>query len=173
MDRNAALPERCVVCNEAASKWVGRTLYWSPAPWRVFCWVAPVALLVVGSTLRIPLLLVSFWPTVIVLGIASYVIRKKVKLELGACERHYNLRTLLQVLSIVTFLAALLVFGRLLSAESSMTLLAIVIVAAAGLAFAQRLLGVQKVSLSRLDPDHAWLAGTGKAFRDALPEPPA
>ena len=51
-----------------------------------------------------------------------------------------------------------------------MTFLLLVIVCAVVLAFAQRMSRVQKISLSRLDPDHAWLAGTGKAFRAALPE---
>ena len=74
MDRQGALPDRCVVCNEHASKRIARTLYWSPTAWRIFCWVAPVALLVAGSTLRIPMLL----------------------LDLGACERHRRLRTVLQ-----------------------------------------------------------------------------
>ena len=172
MDRQGALPDRCVVCNEQASKRIARTLYWSPAAWRLFCWVAPVALLVAGSTLRIPILLLSFWPTVIVLGIANYLVRKKVKLDLGACERHRRLRNLLQALSIATLLAAVLVFSRLSATGSSMTFLALVIGSAVVLAFLQRMLGVQKISLSKLDAQHAWLAGTGKSFREALPQKP-
>lgn len=148
MDRQGALPDRCVVCNEHASKRIARTLYWSPTAWRIFCWVAPVALLVAGSTLRIPMLL----------------------LDLGACERHRRLRTVLQVLSVATLVGVILVFSRLWTGASSMTFLLLVIVCAVVLAFAQRMSGVQKISLSRLDPDHAWLAGTGKAFRAALPE---
>ena len=172
MDRQGALPDRCVVCNEHESRRIARTLYWSPVAWRLFCWVAPLGLLVAGSTLRIPVLLLSFWPTVIVLGIANYLVRKKVKLDLGACERHRRLRNLLQALSIATLLAAVLVFSRLSASGSSMTFLALVIVCAVVLAFAQRMLGVQKVSLRKLDPDHAWLAGTGRSFREALPEAP-
>ena len=170
MDRNAALPDRCVVCNEHASKRIARTLYWSPVAWRVFSFLAPLVLLFGAFALRIPMMVVLFWLLVIVLGIANYLVRKKLKLDLGVCERHRRLRTLLQMLSIATLVGAVLVFTRLSATGSSMVFLAVAIVSALALAFAQRMLGVQKVSVSKLDSQHAWLAGTGKSFREALPD---
>ncbi|MGH8732516.1 MAG: hypothetical protein ACREVB_02415, partial [Burkholderiales bacterium] len=112
-----------------------------------------------------------FWPLVIVLMIAHTFVRKRLDLEMGMCRRHQrwliaarasSIACAAGVLASITLwnvdadLAALLLLGSI----CGMVLVAVT----------QGLAGVQAVALQRIGKDHAWLAGTGKAFRAALPE---
>jgi hypothetical protein len=171
MDRDGSLPDRCVVCNAQAGRRVSRTLYWSPAAWRYSSVLAPFALLFAGVLLGIPWLALAFWPSIIVLGIAHYVVRKKMKLDLGICERHRRQRNLLQALSIASLAGALIIM-TFLPSEGSLEALVAAVAVIIVLAVLQSFLGVQAVSLRRLDGEHAWLGGTGRHFREALPELP-
>lgn len=172
MDREGGLPDRCVVCNEQSGERVARTLYWSPAAWRNSSALAPFAMLGAGIAFDLPLLAALFWPAVVILAIVHYIVRKKLKLDFGVCERHRRQRNVLRALSIAAMLGLVLVF---LSWSPGMTtvfgLIATVGVILA-LAIVQSYVGVQAVSLKKLDSQHAWLGGTGKTFREALPEVP-
>jgi hypothetical protein len=171
MDREGALPDRCVLCNAPAGKRVARTLYWSPAAWRHFSWIVPFGLLIAGIGLRVPWMALAFWPLVIVLGIAHYFVRKKLKLELAICVRHERQGNILAALSIAAVIAAV-AFGALQIAGNGVGLV-LVLASVVALGVLQRYAGVHSISLKKLDADHAWLGGTGRTFREALPELPA
>jgi hypothetical protein len=161
-----------VVCNAHADQRISSTLYWSPAAWRFFSALAPFALLFGGMALGMPWLALAFWPSVIVLAIAHFIVRRKVRLELGACERHRRLRNVLRGLSIAALIGAVVVFVNLSPSDGSIALLVLVVATIIVLAVLQSFAGVQAVSLTKLDSRYAWLRGTGKLFREALPESP-
>lgn len=165
VDRDGALPGRCVACNEPAAAHVSRTLYWSPRAWR-YSFLLPFALLFGGVAFRVPVLTLAFWPALLLLAFIHVIVRKKLVLPLGVCERHRWQRRMLRALSIAS------VVGLLLVLYSSITLLAIFIPTVMVLAVVQSFVGVQAVSLKKLDAEHAWLGGTGRSFREALPEVP-
>jgi hypothetical protein len=169
MVREGALPDRCVVCNAQAGIRVPRTLYWSPASWRFFSAITPIALLGGGPLLGVPALTLLFWPAVILLGILHYVVRRKVKVDLGVCERHRRQRDILRGLSIAAMVGMVLVFLNWSTSDATLYSLLAAVVAIIGLASLQGRVGAQAVSLKKLDTDYAWLSGTGKDFRDALP----
>ena len=171
VERSAALPERCIVCNQPAAKRVTRKLYWSSRAWRSGAALTPFVILALGIATESMGVLVLFWPSVIVLFIANFFVRKKVQLALGVCERHRRLRAALQVLSVGAMAALGVVFFTWDSAYSpSLAFAAIATVVV--LAVVQSFIGVQAVSVKRLSEEHAWLGGTGRPFRDALPELP-
>ena len=170
MARDSALPERCVVCNEAAAQRVARTVYWSSAAWRSFSALAPFAMVLAGVALDQPILAALFWPMLLVLLVIHFIIRKKLKLELPVCERHRRHRNILRALSVAALLGTGLILVNLGADLWPLLVAAVALIIA--LALVQSYIGVQAVSLRRLDAQHAWLGGTGKAFRQALPELP-
>ena len=170
MDIGAALPGRCVVCNQEAARRIPRTLYWSPAAWRYFSGVAPFVLLFGAIAGGVPILALLFWPGIIVIGIAHLFVRRKVKVDFAICDRHRRLRSLLQALSLAA-LAAMAVIFMNLSADA-WSWLVVAVAALVVLAVVQAFVGVSAVSLKKLDREHAWLGGTGERFRAALPELP-
>ena len=170
LDAGAALPDRCVACNQPAVKRVARTLYWSPTAWRYFSVIAPLVMLFGGPALGAPILVVLFWPAVIVLLVAHYFVRKKLSVQLAVCERHRRVRDVLHALSIASLVGIVLVFLNL--TPDAWTLLVAAVALVIALAIVQSFVGVQAVSLKKLDPQHAWLGGTGETFRQALPERP-
>src|SRR3954465_14541127 len=184
MDREGAFPGRCWLCNPQAGKRVARTLYWTPTAWRYLSWLVPLGVLIAGIALRVPWMALAFWPAVIVVGIAQYLVRKKLKLELGVCARHDPPRTVPAALSHTAIvrptglaapsIAAIVGAIALGASQLIASRMGLIVLMAAILALAvlQRYIGVQAISLKRLDADHAWLGGTGKSFREALPELP-
>ena len=170
MDLGAALPDRCVACNGEAAKRISRTLYWSPLAWRLFSVISPFALVWAGVALEMPLLAVLFWPAVIIMLIAHYFVRRKLAVEIAVCARHRRLRAVLQALSLATLGGIVLIFMNL--SPEVWTLLVAAVAALIALAIVQSFVGVQAVSLKKLDGEHAWLGGTGRTFREALPELP-
>lgn len=171
LERSAALPERCIVCNQPAAKRVTRKLYWSSRAWRSGAALTPFVILALGIASDSIGVLLLFWPSVIALVIANFFVRKKVQLALGVCERHGRLRTALQVLSVGAMAAVGVVISTWDGAYSPMLAFA-AIAALVVLAVVQSLVGVQAVSVKRLSEEHAWLGGTGRPFREALPELP-
>jgi hypothetical protein len=165
-----ALPDRCVVCNaDARGARVGRKLYCSPLAWRLGAVAAPFVSLWLGVALDADLLIVSFWPLVVILLVANFFVRKSLEVELGICARHRKLRGALTVASLLSMGAVLFGIFASLSTGTGWTAL---LGGAAGLfafAIAERFIGVQAVSLRKLSDEDAWLGGTGKAFREALP----
>ena len=170
MDRDSALPERCVVCNEAAPQRVGRTVYWSSAAWRSFSALAPFAMVFAGVALEQPILAALFWPVLLVLLVIHFIIRKKLKLELPVCERHRRHRNILRAFSVAALVGTGLILMNLGADLWPLLVAAVALIIV--LALVQSYIGVQAVSLRRLDAHYAWLGGTGRAFRQALPELP-
>lgn len=171
IERSGAMPERCIVCNQPSEKRVTRKLYWSSRAWRSGAALTPFVILALGVATDSLGVLVLFWPSVIVLFIANFFVRKKVQLALGVCERHRRLRTALQVLSVGAMAAVGVVFFTW-DGTYSPTLAFAAIATVVVLAVVQSFIGVQAVSVKRLSEEHAWLGGTGRPFREALPELP-
>ncbi|HUQ76018.1 MAG TPA: hypothetical protein VM183_14940, partial [Burkholderiales bacterium] len=173
MDRGGALPDRCVVCNEQSSgKRVARTLYWSPALWRNLSAATPFLLAIAGIAFSLPLLVLLFWPAVIVIAIAHTIVRKKLKLELAACQRHHRQRNVLGGLSLAAMAGMVAVFLNWAPTMATVVGLLAAVGVLVALAVVQSYVGVHAVKLKKLDSQHAWLSGTGKTFREALPELP-
>ena len=169
--RDGALPARCVVCNgEAGSARVRRTLYCSPLAWRLGAFAAPFVMLWLGVLAEIELFIYLFWPLVLALFVTNFFVRRSLKVELGICARHRKLRNMLIGGSLAC--TALVLFGifTALSTGSGWTVLLAGAATLFALALVERWIGVQAVTLRKLGDEDAWLGGTGKPFREALPE---
>ena len=66
VDREAALPPRCVVCNLPADTRVRRRLYTSPLAWRLGAFVTPFVLMWLVILLQASVLVMLLWPSIIV-----------------------------------------------------------------------------------------------------------
>lgn len=171
MDREGALPDRCVTCNApAGGRRLQRRLYRSPLAWRIGAFAAPFVALAAGVALNSEILMAAFWPLAILLAVAHLIVRRSLKLQLGVCARHRRLRILLIVLSVACMAGVFAgIFGyRELPAAPFVllgSLLGLVV-----LAVVQSYAGAQAVRLAALSAEHAWLSGTGAAFRNGLPE---
>ena len=170
MDRNGALPDRCIVCNDPAQSRIRRKLAWTPRTWRLVAAALAIGFAFVSLAIG-PELFVFILPLLLVLFIAGFFFRKSLKLELGVCARH---RRQHHALRWVSFVSLLLLAGSfpMIGANTGLAYFmmmgsALVLLA---LGIAQSFLGVQSVRLRDLSDEHAWLSGTGKPFRAALPE---
>ena len=174
MERNATLPGRCVACNAPAlPKRVDRTLYWTPWQWRVAAWGTPLVLLGLAFG-GMETAGVLFVPAIVILAIANAIIRKRFEVELGLCARHARIR---QALGWAGIGCAALVMGSMFGIDIvGPGNLATVIGAAAVLLLvvggAYSFTTSQRVTVSRLTTQHAWLKGTAAPFRDSLPDWP-
>jgi hypothetical protein len=171
MDREGALPDRCVACNRpAGGRRLRRKLYSSPLAWRIGALATPFVAMAVGLSLGLFLVAALFWPLVIVLMIAHTFVRKSFKVELGLCARHRGLRYLLLALSTACIFGVFAGIVGFRTGPAMAWLLLASTVALLVLAAVQSRTGAQAVDLKELTPEHAWLSGTGAEFRDALPE---
>jgi hypothetical protein len=175
MERSGRLPDRCVTCNRPAAAYrLARKFYWTPPIWRVASIAAPLLALAAGIALQSPMLLALFWPLVLVLMLANAFVRKKLALELGLCPLHRRVRATMigvSLLALTATIAALAFYVVGYAALSPLVFLSS-IGATLLLALIQVFAGVPRVSLRKLNAENAWLAGTGRAFREALPELP-
>jgi len=170
IDRDGALPDRCVLCNAETGRRVPRTLYWSPPAWRLLGFAVPLTFFAAGIGLRQPWLLVAFWPAAIVMAVVHYIVRRKLALEVGICAPHYRRSNRLTGVAIATL--AIAVLSGFFAPDGTAIRIGLFLLAIVAFTVVPRVAGVQAVSLKRLDARYAWLASTGKAFRDALPEVP-
>ena len=147
-----------------------RTLYWTPRAWRISVAATLIGVFVAGMYVLQPLLGI-FWWLVLLAVIGHLLLRKSLKLELGICAIHRRRRNILRGISLACLCLIVLsipaiagdpTFGYLLLLGSAVALLA--------LAIAQSYVGVQAIRLQDLSEQHAWLTGTGAAFRNELPE---
>jgi len=168
MHHEGQLPARCVVCNAQATEYrVTRALYWSPLAWRVSAIAAIVALLGLSAA-GIVVAAVAFWPAVLIAAIVNFIIRKKVSVDLAVCERHRRVQSALTwaaVLGIALVVAGIYFLIRI---DPSALLVAVAAMFAVGIVRSRT--GALGVRVARLERDRLWLKGTGKAFRDSLPE---
>ena len=174
IDRDGALPDRCVLCNADAGGYrLTRKLYWSPLAWRIVAISAPFVLLGLGIMLQWPIVLAAFWPLVIMLMLIHVFVRRPLTIELAACKFHRDARSILRTLSLLCLGSVFLAIALFRDWQHSLLLLW---GSAAGLlllAVLQAYSGLSAVRLTRLTMQHAWLARTGRAFRAALPELPS
>lgn len=173
MDRNGQLPDRCIACNAPAlPERIVRTLYWTPWQWQAFAWGLVVALFF--AMMASPeIVMLVFWPAVLVLVVANMIIRKRVLLEIGLCARHLGRRRMIFRAALgftigVIALSVAIVMGRLHLLGTWLTLAIPLML----------LLGVvngyapgNATALGRVSKTHLWLKRTGRAFRDSLPDP--
>jgi hypothetical protein len=173
VDRNGALPDRCVTCNAAAlPKRVGRRLYWARWEWRVLAWGLPLALLGLGiAGIEVAGMLVM--PAVVVLLIVNMLVRKRADLGIGLCARHWRMRRAIGLLGLASSVSILGFTIFTLSGPSFQFLVPASVLATLALGIAYAYTGAQRVAIGRIDEQHVWLTGAGQAFRDALPEPAA
>ena len=178
MERNATLPGRCVACNAPAlPKRVDRALYWTPWQWRVAAWGTPLAMigLAFGGMETAGVLVL---PAIVILAIANAIIRKRVEVELGLCARHARIRLALGWAGVgcVALVMGSMFAIDLIGAGNLATVIGAAAVLLLMVGIAYSFTTSQRVAVSRLNPQHAWLRGTGQAFRDSLPgwpqEPP-
>jgi hypothetical protein len=172
MDRDGALPDRCLACNAPAEGYrLKRTLRYSPLAWKIGALIAPFAVLYVGLYTGTQMLFEAFWPLVILLLIFHLVVRKSLKLQIGVCPRHRRLRT---TLILVSWLCILAVFGGIFSLQQQGAAGALVLLGAIlalfVLVIVQSFVGVQALRLKEISGEHAWISGTGEPFRGNLPE---
>lgn len=169
MSPDGQLPPRCVACNSPAlARRNERTLYWTPLAWRgsVF---ALLALLFALSANGVVLAALAFWPVVLIAAVANIVIRKKVALSIGVCDRHRRIQTAMTGSALASIAAVAGGIFYFVAENRASVLFALVILMFA-LGIARSRSGALAVRIARMDADRLWLKGTGKAFRDSLPE---
>lgn len=174
MDLSGELPDRCIVCNADAGGYrFSRKLYHSPAAWRIFAVALPFVVAGIGVATQTPILAAVFWPLVLLLMIVHTFVRKKLEIEIGFCVRHRRARVVLHALSIACVAGVLgSLFTWNMSAEIAAALLWTSLAGMLAVVIGQSILGVRAIGLKSVSAEHAWLTGTGKAFRAALPELP-
>jgi hypothetical protein len=171
MDRDGALPGRCVACNAPTDGYrLRRTLRCSPLAWRIGAFLAPFAVMFLGLYTQTPMLYEAFWPLVILLLIFHLVVRKSLKLQVGICARHRRIRIALISASWLCMLGVLAGIFSLHRGASGALLLLGAILALIVLATVQSFVGAQALRLKALSDEHAWLSGAGEPFRAELPE---
>lgn len=168
MHPEGQLPPRCVACNaQVAEHRTTRVLYWSPLAWRVSAVAAIVALLGL-STAGVVVAALAFWPAMLIAAVTNFVVRKKVSVDLAVCERHRRIQSTLTWAAVLGI--ALVVAGiyYLIRIDPSVLLVAVAAMFAVGIVRSRT--GALAVRVARLEHDRLWLKGTGRAFRDSLPE---
>jgi len=170
MQRSGSLPAQCIACNQPAASHVRRKLCCAPAAWRYGALSAPFVLLAVSIGFNLPTLAVLFLPFALLLAVVHVFVRRKFELQIPLCARHRRAGDILTAVSIALMASVILV--PLVLGTAGVTLLWIAIVALLAVGVAQRLLGIQALTLRKLTQEHASLGGAGDAFRQALPEFP-
>lgn len=162
-----------MVCNVPAGDRLSRKLYWSPLAWRASAFATPFVVMFLGFALDQFALVALFWPLVIVLLIAHVFVRKKLVLEIAICPRHRRLRLAFQALSLACMvLVVALPFAWQTAGDFALSAVWVGIFGLLVLAVLQSFFGAQAITVKRMTEEHAWLGGTGRSYREALPELP-
>ena len=168
-----ALPDRCVVCNAAASgARVRRRLYCSPLAWRLGAFAAPFVVFGLGVVLDFELFIFAFWPLALALFVVNFFVRKSLRVDLGICARHRRMRTAMHLVSAAAMAAVVVALYSWRPGDPGMPLLWPALAALLALAAIQPFMDVNAIRLKAVTDEDAWLGGTGRAFREALPELP-
>ncbi len=141
-NRNAALPNRCVKCNQPTDHKMKRTYYWHPSGWYF-------------------LILLS----VLIYVIVAMVVRKKAKIQVGLCERHRRRR--IYSMAAGTLVPLCSIGGCIASEASDLGLALSLILVPFGLiwlAFASQLLRA-----TRIDEQFVYLKGVHADYLATLP----
>lgn len=173
MDRNGSLPGRCVACNAAAAATrVERTLYWARWEWRAAAWAVPLALLGFGIGGFEDAFGLAILATFVAI-VANVIIRKRMTLGVGICARRWRMRRTLGWLGVAASLSIFPLVIATLPESAFQFLVPASMLATLALGIAYAYTGAQRVAIRRLDEKHVWLKGTGREFRESLPEPAA
>ena len=165
MDRDAELPDRCVACNAPALGFrLKRNLHYSPLAWRIGASLGPFIVLLIGTYANLRPVTLAFLPLLALVIVVHFFVRKGARVKIGVCTRHRSLRTTL--ISLTWICAAGALFAGAIHPLAWLASLAGLIL----LWLAQSYVGAQAVRLVELSERHAWLTGTGSAFRATLPE---
>lgn len=148
MSKGAALPDRCIKCNEPA---YGLRLK------RKLTWHHPAIYLLI-------------FVAVLIYLIVALILRKRATVEVGLCERHQAKRRrnvlitwLLVLLGVAGFIMAVVAEdGRYLLAGAILLLGAII----------YGLIAVRVVVPSKIDDKFVWLRGVNKNYLNQLPQWP-
>jgi len=172
MDREGQLPARCVACNAPAGPVrVKRALYWMPWRWRLPVVGGPVALFVLMS-MGIEIAAILFIPVLFIAVLAGMLVRTRVRLELGICEKHRRRRAMVLAggIALVLLVLSLTVAAFIIrdTALGPWLLLLIPVMLLAGAV--HNYSAANLVALAKASERHQWLKHTGKAFRESLPE---
>jgi hypothetical protein len=169
MHAEGQLPPRCVTCNAAApGQRIARTLYWSSPFWRWSMLALIVVLLGLGSA-GVVIAAIALWPVIVIAGVVNLIVRKKFPLDFAICARHRRIHAALTWAAALGIAAVIGGAFVLPSADQGGALIALLLVMFA-LGIARSYTGALAVRIARLEQDRLWLKGTGKAFRDSLPE---
>jgi hypothetical protein len=145
MDRNAALPDRCVKCNEPADGY-RRTVKLTYVP--------------LGTHLM--------------LGAAiAYAFAKRATVEVGLCERHRRSRSMtVALVSVAAVVLSILAFTQVQATDALVPLLAAagLIGGVIGLIYAT--FARRAVQATKITDTHVWLKGAGEPFLASLPDAP-
>jgi hypothetical protein len=148
MSKDAALPDRCVKCNEPA---YGRRLK------RKLTWHHPAIYILIFVALLIYLII-------------ALILRKSAIVEIGVCEMHLAKRRrnilitwLLVLLGIVGFILGIGLADGTYALVGAFLLIAAIIYG---------LVVVKLVAPGKIDDKFVWLKGVNKAYLDELPQWP-
>ncbi|MDH4188913.1 MAG: hypothetical protein OEW21_01735 [Betaproteobacteria bacterium] len=169
MHTEGQLPPRCIVCNAAAPDYrIAHTLHWSPPAWR-WGMAALVATLLGLAFAGIQVAALAFWPTMLIAMIANLIVRRKFTLDVAMCDRHRRRHVALTWTAALSIPAVAIAIVFLLRTDRSAMMLGL-LPAMLALGYVRSRSGALAVRAAGLEGDRLWLKGTGKAFRDSLPE---
>lgn len=168
MHPEGQLPARCVACNAlAAGERMARVLYWSPRAWRAGALAVLVVLLGLSAA-GINLAALLFWPAFLIAIVANLALRKKISIDVAICERHRRIHSALSWAAALGILLVVAGIVNVMQIHGAAIILAIAVMFALGIARSRT--GALAVRIARVEPGRLWLRGTGKPFRDSLPE---
>ena len=145
MDRNAALPDRCLRCDEPADGY-RRTVKLTHVP--------------LGTELMV--------------GAIAYAFAKQARVEVGLCERHRRSRGINTALvSLAVMGASILVFTQVHATDVLLPLLATAGLIGGVIGLIYVAVGTRLVRATRITDTHVWLKGAGEPFLASLPDAPA
>lgn len=173
LDRHGQLPERCIRCNAPGSgERFSRKLLWSPLAWRMALLLSVPAFIGLANLFDSALMALLFWPMMFLLLIVHLVVRKPVAIELAVCVYHRRLHNMLLIGSVMSLIATMAAIFVLASTRQGSVSMLLVVLIPAMLVFemVRRSLGPLAVRVARLDTQHIWLGGSGRKFRESLPE---
>jgi hypothetical protein len=148
MSKGAALPDRCIKCNQPAH---GLRLK------RKLTWHHPAIFL---------LILVA----VLIYLIVALILRKRATVEIGLCERHLAKRRRNILITWLLFLLGVAGFIMAAVAEDGAYLLIGAILLLGAIVYG--LLAVRVVAPSKIDDKFVWLRGVNKDYLNQLPQWP-
>jgi hypothetical protein len=149
MTKDAALPDRCVRCNQPADgPRLRRNLSWHPAAWYVLLAISPLLYIIV-----------------------ALIVRKTAKIEVGLCEEHRARRRRATTMGWLVSLAGIaLMIGLGVAAPDQYTGMGILIgVVVLFIGILHGVIGSQVTPPKRIDKRFVWLSQVSPDYLAQLP----